>query len=139
MTYQHHPPLVAAAVIVHRRRLLLVRRVRTEPGLVWALPAGKPEGYERLEETAERETWEETGLRVKATEHLGDRIHPLTGWSVHYIACTLQDDTAPKPRLAEIEEVTWAAHDTLSEHVPGGFDPRVQQYINTACARPRTS
>lgn len=137
MSRQHRPPLVAAAVIVHQRRLLLVRRTRAEPRLVWGLPAGKPENSEHLEETAVRETWEETGLRVHAAANLGNRIHPGTGWNIHYIACTLKPGTGPaKPHITEIEEIAWASHTELSHYVPDGFDPRVQTYLDSGLTHP---
>jgi len=70
VAYQNPSP--AVAVIVPRRgRLLFVRR-RFEPYAgKWSLPAGFMEYGEAPEETARRETFEETGLRV--------RVGPLVG------------------------------------------------------------
>jgi 8-oxo-dGTP pyrophosphatase MutT (NUDIX family) len=67
-----HEPLVVpcAASIVHddRGRLLMVRRA--DSGL-WALPAGIMELGERIDQTAIRETEEETGLTVRPTRLTG--------------------------------------------------------------------
>jgi ADP-ribose pyrophosphatase YjhB (NUDIX family) len=70
IAYQNPSP--AVGVIVPRRgRLLFVRR-RFEPYAgKWSLPSGFMEYGETPEETARRETLEETGLRV--------RIGPLVG------------------------------------------------------------
>jgi len=62
--------LVGAAVGVsdHRGRLLLIRR--TDNGC-WGLPGGAMEPGERLEDTARRETREETGLELTELSLLG--------------------------------------------------------------------
>ncbi|MEW1551800.1 NUDIX hydrolase [Streptomyces tsukubensis] len=130
----HRRRLVAAAVIVHHRCVLLVRRTRTEPGLHWALPAGKPEPGETAQDAAVRETWEETGLKVTAGRVLGDRVHPGTGWHIHYVACTPEPGTGLiRPDTFEIQEAAWVPYGELHHYVPQGFDPRVQAFIDTAC------
>ena len=63
-TYIGHAPLLlvgAATLIMKEGRLLLLRR--SDNGL-WGIPGGALEPGERLEETAMRETREETGLEV---------------------------------------------------------------------------
>jgi 8-oxo-dGTP pyrophosphatase MutT (NUDIX family) len=59
---------VTEIVLVHRR----------SPSL-WALPKGTPNRGESLEETARRETREETGLEVEVDEPLG----PISYFFVH--------------------------------------------------------
>jgi len=61
-----HARATSAGGVVHRSRdshveIVLVHR-RTPP--LWALPKGTPDAGETLEETAMRETREETGLQV---------------------------------------------------------------------------
>ena len=71
--YVHYVnPIVAAGCLVQEDgQVLLVRRA-VEPGLgKWGLPAGYAEAGERPEETAVRETLEETGLQVAIDEFLG--------------------------------------------------------------------
>jgi ADP-ribose pyrophosphatase YjhB (NUDIX family) len=68
VAYQNPSPAVGV-IVPKRGRLLFVRR-RYEPYAgKWSLPAGFMEYGEAPEETARRETLEETGLRVRI-EHL---------------------------------------------------------------------
>jgi len=65
----------AAGGIVHRRdpdgvwQVLLVHRPRYDD---WSLPKGKADRGERAEETALREVEEETGLRCRLGEEVGE-------------------------------------------------------------------
>jgi ADP-ribose pyrophosphatase YjhB (NUDIX family) len=54
----------AAAVVVHERRVLMIRRGISPYRGCWGFPGGFQEHGESLDETAARETLEETGLRV---------------------------------------------------------------------------
>lgn len=56
------------ALVMDDERLLLARHHK--PGIFdyWSPPGGGVEGVEELSTTAERETFEETGLRVKTRE-----------------------------------------------------------------------
>ncbi len=57
--------LVGAIVIVLNEKGEVLLQQRTEPFGKWGLPGGLMELGESPEETAEREVFEETGLRVK--------------------------------------------------------------------------
>lgn len=78
-------PKVAVAVLVERgRELLLVRRRGTPERGRWSLPAGYMDAGEDPARAAEREAFEETGLRVRVTgvlEVLG-RVDPQAGADV---------------------------------------------------------
>lgn len=80
-------PAVAAAVVVQDGRVLLVRRRVSEGALSWQFPAVKIESGETAGEAAARETREELGLLVTSQIVLGQRVHPMTGREIHYIAC----------------------------------------------------
>ncbi|KKB07858.1 NUDIX domain-containing protein [Devosia chinhatensis] len=56
----------AGVLAVHKGKILLVRHFRPGRHDFWAGPGGGVEGDEDLSAAAEREAFEETGLRVKA-------------------------------------------------------------------------
>jgi ADP-ribose pyrophosphatase YjhB (NUDIX family) len=63
-----NPRILVSTVVFHERRLLLCRRAQ-EPSMGrWNLPAGFLERGETLEVAAVRETFEETGVRVRADD-----------------------------------------------------------------------
>jgi ADP-ribose pyrophosphatase YjhB (NUDIX family) len=67
------PVLAVGAVIVERLepfRVALIRRGRAPALGQWSIPGGHIEPNERDQDAAEREAFEETGLRVQATELL---------------------------------------------------------------------
>lgn len=60
--------IVASGILIQDEKVLLIRRGKHDfpnPG-AWGLPAGGVEPLETPERAAEREFWEETGIRVKA-------------------------------------------------------------------------
>lgn len=56
----------AGALVIRDGRLLLLRHFKPDRYDFWAPPGGGVEGNETLEAAAERETFEETALRVTA-------------------------------------------------------------------------
>ncbi|MFF3848696.1 NUDIX domain-containing protein [Streptomyces sp. NPDC002328] len=123
---------VAAAVIVQEGRVLLVRRRVAEGALSWQFPAGKIEPEETPGEAAARETEEETGLLVTPQRALGQRVHPMTGKKIHYVACRPVGGEAIIASEGEVAGLTWAAHSEIPQYVPYGlFDP-VQDYLDEA-------
>lgn len=63
----------SAAIFDEQGRIFLTRR--TDNGQ-WCLPGGRMESGESVAEACEREVWEETGLRVRATRLVGVYSHP---------------------------------------------------------------
>ncbi len=123
---------VAAAVIVQEGRVLLVRRRVAEGALSWQFPAGKIEPEETPAEAAARETEEETGLLVTPQRALGQRVHPMTGREIHYVACRPVGGEAIIASEGEVAGLTWAAHSEIPQYVPYGlFDP-VQDHLDEA-------
>jgi ADP-ribose pyrophosphatase YjhB (NUDIX family) len=76
--YPQHPIVGVGAIIIEDGRVLLIKRGKAPLLGEWSIPGGMLELGETLRQGAERETLEETGLTVRATDLLGvfDRIVP---------------------------------------------------------------
>ena len=62
------PQVAIGAVVIQNKKVLLVKRNK-EPGKGdWAIPGGSVKLGETLQQAAEREILEETGLRIRAKE-----------------------------------------------------------------------
>lgn len=56
------------AVVIHDKRVLLVRRANPPDAGLWGFPGGKIDLGETIEAAAERELFEETGVRGQALD-----------------------------------------------------------------------
>jgi 8-oxo-dGTP diphosphatase len=125
---------IAASIIVSNGRVLMVRRRVREGELSWQFPAGEVEPGESPDDAAVREAREETGLIVRATKRIGERVHPATGRAMVYVAC---DVTAGTPYVGdeeELAEVAWCDRATLTSYVPYPFYGPVQEYLDAILA-----
>lgn len=66
MSQVTHPVAAVGAVIFQNNTVLLVKRKNPPHANEWAIPGGKIQTGETLQQAAERETFEETGIKVKA-------------------------------------------------------------------------
>jgi 8-oxo-dGTP diphosphatase len=123
-------PAIAAAVIINDGQVLLVRRRVKEGELSWQFPSGQVEPGETGEQAAVRETQEETGLTVRASGSLGERVHPNTGRTMIYTACEVVDGTAYVADEEELAEVAWSDRATLTAYVPYPFFGPVQDHLD---------
>ena len=121
---------IAAAIIVEDGQVLMVRRRVKEGQLSWQFPAGEVEPGETGAEAAVRETREETGLIVAALRPLGERVHPATGRTMVYVACTVVDGTPYVADEDELAEVEWCDRAKLAEYVPYPFFGPVEEYFD---------
>ncbi len=66
--YPQLPQVAVGAVTIRGDRVLLVKRGRPPSQGLWAVPGGRVELGETLQQAAQRETLEETGVQVEAGE-----------------------------------------------------------------------
>lgn len=66
--YPQNPRVAVGAVVFNNNRVLLVRRGQPPSEDLWAIPGGSVEIGETLQEAAEREILEETGITIRAGE-----------------------------------------------------------------------
>lgn len=110
----------AAAVVVHARRLLLVRRAIQPYRGFWGFPGGFQDYGESLEETAARETLEETGLsvrigRVLHVGHTTDDPRKLVNVVVFLARPVPDDERAVAAALGPADDVSDARFFGLHE------------------------
>jgi 8-oxo-dGTP pyrophosphatase MutT (NUDIX family)/transcriptional regulator with XRE-family HTH domain len=118
---------VAAAIVTSELGVLIGRRNDGKPP--WTFIAGEVEPGESPADAAVREVKEETGLRVRAGDVIGERVHPKTGRTMIYMAATPTHGTdvfvGDEVELAEVRWVSLAEADDL---LPGMFEP-VREYL----------
>lgn len=125
-------PGISAAIIVQNDRVLMIRRRVKEGELSWQFPAGAIEEGETAEQAAVRETQEEAGLTVEAVKLLGERVHPKTGRTMSYTACSVVSGEAHVADAEELAEVAWITHSQIADYVPYGVFEPVQEYLDGA-------
>lgn len=64
--YPQRPQVAVGAVVFNNERVLLVRRGKPPAQGMWAIPGGSVELGETLQQAAEREIIEETGITIRA-------------------------------------------------------------------------
>jgi 8-oxo-dGTP diphosphatase len=137
-TYEYPRPAVTVdAVIVTREdppRVLLIRRKHEPFAGMWAIPGGFVDMEETLEESARRELWEETSVRVGPLEQLhtfGDPGRDPRGRTISVVYLGRADANDLEPKAADdAAEVGWHP---LQQPPPMAFD----HAAILACARRR--
>ena len=119
------PAAGAEAVVVREGKILLIKR--SDNGL-WAVPGGLVEVGETLAEAAQRELWEETGIRGQVTRLLGifdSRLWHSKTKAHLYHAVFLAEATDVSPRTSsESTEVAFFGENELPE-LSSGHQQRV--------------
>ncbi|WP_327660464.1 MULTISPECIES: NUDIX domain-containing protein [unclassified Streptomyces] len=121
--------LIAGAVVARSGSVLLVRRAVPEGALVWQFPAGKVDSGEAPFDAAAREALEEAGVVVEPLALIGERLHPVTGRRVAYVACLWRSGQARPASPREVAEVAWVPFGQLTEWIPGGVYGPVWEYL----------
>ncbi|MFE2496875.1 NUDIX hydrolase [Streptomyces scopuliridis] len=110
---------VAIAVVVRENSVLLVcRRDDDAAGISWQFPAGviKPGG--RAETTTVRETLDETGVHCAVRQHIGSRLHPVTGVLCEYFLCEYLAGEATNTDTVENIDVMWVPKNAATRFIP---------------------
>jgi 8-oxo-dGTP pyrophosphatase MutT (NUDIX family) len=120
-TPEHAP--VVAAIVTSELGVLIGKRNDGKPP--WTFIAGEIEPGESQADAAVREVKEETGLIIEpAPYEIGRRVHPKTGRTMIYLACT------PKGKLDvfvgdedELAAVKWSTLTEVDKLMPGVYEP----------------
>lgn len=123
--YQY-PVVGVGAIVVHQGAVLLVQRGRPPHKGEWAIPGGKLKWGETLQQGAEREILEETGVTIEAGELLYHFEHIAAADPVesansedpeyHYVVLDLKGRyLSGTPQAADdAQDARWVALDDLA-------------------------
>lgn len=67
-SYPDRPRVAVGAIVFNHERILLVQRSQPPAEGYWAIPGGSVEIGETLQQAAQREIFEETGVQIQARE-----------------------------------------------------------------------
>jgi ADP-ribose pyrophosphatase len=119
--YPDHPRVAVGAVVFRDNRVLLVRRGQPPAEDSWAIPGGSIEIGETLQQAAEREIREETGIRIRAIKpiHTFDVIErdENKGIRFHYVIIDLSADYVSGEITAgdDAVEARWVSAEEIDE------------------------
>jgi len=118
--YPNQPVVAVGAIVFRNNRVLLVRRAQAPSQNLWAIPGGRVEIGETLQEAAEREIFEETGITIRAREPVYTFDYIERDGSelprFHYVIVDLQADYVRGAARAgdDAAEVRWVAAEDLA-------------------------
>ncbi len=108
----------AGAVVMHDERVLLVRNIRGVTKGRYLLPAGRVHAGEMPDQTAVRETFEETNLRVEIEGLLGVRLWVMDTGEQNYFfmfqAKLLSPVSELRPNLDEVDDARFFSREEMS-------------------------
>jgi len=117
--YPESPQTAVGAIVVKDKRVLMVKRVHAPGEGLWAIPGGGVKLGETLEEAAEREVKEETGvvIRARGPVYTFDLIERDAAGRIrfHYVIVDLLADYVsgqPRPR-DDASEARWVGAEEL--------------------------
>lgn len=108
---------VAIAVVVRHAEVLLVCR-RGDDSISWQFPAGIVKPGATPETVTVQETHAETGVHATIRQHIGSRLHPVSGALCDYYLCEyLMGDASNRDPL-ENADVQWVPLAVLPRFIP---------------------
>lgn len=117
--YPDSPRVAVGTVVIRDGAVLLVQRAKAPSEGLWAIPGGSVELGETLQQAAERELFEETGVRARAGKpcFAFDAVHKDGSGRVrfHYVVVDLRAEFVsgePKPG-DDVLEARWVRPDEL--------------------------
>ena len=119
--YPDHPRVAVGAVVFKENRVLLVRRGQPPAENLWAIPGGSVEIGETLQQAAEREIREETGIWIRAARpiYTFDVIERDEGKGIrfHYVIVDLLADYVSGELSAgdDAVEARWVSAEEIAE------------------------
>lgn len=130
------PEPVVAAIVTSHAGVLIARRNDGKPP--WTFIAGKIEPGESPADAAIREVKEETGLRIRAGEVIGRRVHPKTGRTMVYMAARPTHGTevfVGDPE--ELAEVRWVSPEDADDLMSGMIYEPVRNHLRQVLELPQ--
>lgn len=109
---------------------LKAEKIKDFGGIEYVFPGGKVEENENLEAAALREVEEETGLKVKVVNLIGERVHPKTQKQIYYFHCEYIGGDSDTSSILndDIEELIWIDKDNIVKYMPTLF-VQVESYL----------
>lgn len=109
-----------------KKKVLLVKRLDFP---VWTLPGGRIEEGEKPEEAAERETLEETGLKVNIIKSLGKskvKFFPPAGLTYLFAGIVVSGKFKRNPEIKEIkfwplDKLPWSILPYIRKRIKDGY------------------
>ncbi len=109
-------PHVTVACVVHAKGKFLIVEETINGKALWNQPAGHLEANETLAQAAERELWEETGIRAAPQNFI--RMHQWqapdnTPFLRFLFAIELNDTCATEPHDSDIDRCLWLSAEEI--------------------------